>query len=294
MRRQILGGLLETKSRTESFIALYIISLLYMAYFRRSKKPLGKKPVRRPRARKASIPTAIKSYVNKTINRNEETKMATQTFNIAGFNSGITTLADFNQLIPSISTGSVQNARVGVAIKPVKLVVKGYIIYKTDTNLGARMIGTRMFCFSDKSVSNYATALAAGVNYNLLDNGGTSNNFTGTALNYMQPVNKDLFKFYADKKHTILKPYGYTNTLSPGSTDLTAMDKSMYQPFTITIPASKMPKVLKYDDTLSSGFPVNFAPWLAVGYSDLLGYTADTTNTQIIMEYVSTLYYKDA
>lgn len=264
-----------------------------MAYFRRSKKPLGKKP--RRVQRKASIPTAIKSYVRKTMNRNEETKMASTTFNTTAFNSSITSLADFNAILPSISSGSVQNARVGVAIKPVKLVIRGYICYKTDNNQGARMIGTRLFCFSDKSCNNYSTALSAGVNYNLLDLGGTSSNYTGTALNYMTPHNGDLFKFYADKKHTITKPYGLTNTLSPSaSTELTGVDKSLYQPFTIVIPASKMPSVLKYDDVLSSGYPINFAPWLAVGYSDLLGYPADTTTTQIMMEYVSTLYYKDA
>lgn len=263
-----------------------------MAFFRKNKQLRKKAPMkRRAPVRRAPLAKLVKNIVL----RNSETKMATQQFNIAGFNSSITSLADFNQLIPSISQGTVQNARVGVAIKPIKLVIRGYIIYKTDTNQGARMIGTRLFCFSDKSVSNYATALASGVNYNLLDNGGSSNSYTGTALNYTQPHNSDLFRFYADQKHTILKPFGLTNTLAPGtSSDLTALDKSMYKPFTITIPASKMPSVLKYDDVLSSGFPINFAPWLAVGYSDLLGYTADTTATQIIMQFNSTLYYKDA
>ena len=254
------------------------------------KKYLKKRP-KRPRKPKTSMAKMVKQIVQKS----QETKFATNLYGWTGFNSYITATGDYITVLPQVSQGTAQNNRIGSSIKPIKLVIRGYIAYRTDTYAGARMIGTRMFCFSDKSIASYPVLTSAGANFQLLDNGGSPLQYTGTAMNYMSPHNADAFKWYADKKHTILKPYGLTNSLSPtSSTDLTGVDKSMYRPFTITIPASKMPSILKYDESVSSTFPVNFAPLLALGYSDILSYTGDTTVTQIGMEFCATLYYKDA
>lgn len=254
------------------------------------KKVFKKRPktTRRPKTNMAKL---VKQIVQKSI----ETKQISNQYTITAFNSGINGAGDQMTVLPPISVGAGQYQRVGSTIKPIKLVIRGYIQYKTDNNAGARMIGVRQFCYSDRTVSTYNSNNLAGGNYQLLDTGSSSSNFTGTTLNFNTPHNNDQFKFYADRKHVIMKPYGLTNTLSPtASTDLTAVDKSMFKPFVITIPASKMPANLKYDDTNSLTQPVNFAPFLSIGYCDLLGYTADTTATQIVMTWVSTLYYKDA
>jgi len=264
-----------------------------MPYVRKTNRTV-RRPRRNTRRPKRSVPRSIKSIVSKAISRNLETKMASTQYALTAFNSSINTAGDFITVLPSILQGSGQGARIGASIKPVKLVIRGYITYKTDFVQGARMLGTRLFCFQDKSQKSYPTVTAAGPNYQLLDIGGSTTNFTGQAIQYMMPHNTDLYNWYADKKHIIRKPFGYTNSLSPtATTDITGMDPSLYKPFTITIPASKMPN-LKYDDTLSTGYPVNFAPMIGLGYCDLLGYTADTTLTQISMEFVATLYYKDA
>ena len=261
-----------------------------MAFFRKNKQLRKKAPKRRPTARKP-----LAKMVKQIVLRNQETKQISNQYTLTAFNSGINGAGDQMTVMPPIGLGTGQYQRIGSSIKPVKLVIRGYIQYKSDANAGARMIGVRQFCYSDRTVSTYNTNTLAGGNYQLLDTGSSSGNFTGTTLNFNTPHNADQFKFYADKKHVIMKPYGLTNTLSPtASTELTAVDKSMYKPFVITIPASKMPASLKYDDTNSLTQPVNFAPFLSVGYCDLLGYTADTTATQIVMTWVSTLYYKDA
>jgi len=252
------------------------------------KKVFKKRPKKRV-AKKQSLVKLVKQIVMK----NEETKMVSTTYNFTAFNSAINAIGDYIGVLPPVLNGNGQNARIGAEIKPIKLVIRGYIAYRTDTYSGARMLGTRLFCFSDKSVSNYAVSTSAGQNYRLLDLGGTTSNFDGTALSYMQPHNTDAFKWYADKKHNIMKPVGLTNTLT-GSADILCMDKSMYKPFTITIQGSKLPSSLKYDDSLSTNQPVNFAPYIAVGYCDLLNYIPDTATTQIGMEWVATLYYKDA
>lgn len=257
--------------------------------------PLRKKVLKRPKKRVAKKRTPLAKLVKSIVMKQEETKFTSVTYPFTNFNSGIISIGDYVGCLPSVGAGTSQNARIGARIKPTKLVIRGYIAYKTDSFSGARLLGTRLFCFSDKSVSNYSVATSAGQNFRLLDVGGTTSTFTGTAMDYILPHNTDAFKWYADKKHTLMKPYGLTNTLSPSSTgDMTSMDKTLFKPFTITIPASKMPANLIYDDSLSTVQPVNFAPFIAVGYSDLLNYTPDTATTQIGMEWVATLYYKDA
>lgn len=263
-----------------------------MVFYRKRKRAAAK----RPRAKTTRKPKATMArMVKQIVLKNQETKFATNQYTFSGFNSQINSIGDYIACLPNVSQGTGQAQRVGGAIKPTKMVIRGYYTYRTDALAGSRMLGTRLFCFSDKTVSSYPVALSAGYNYNLLDTGGSPLNYTGTALQYMLPHNNDAFKWYADQKHVIQKPYGLTNTLSPSaSADITGMDKSMYKAFTITIPASKMPSILKYDESVSSNVPVNFAPFIALGYSDLLSYPADTVVTQIAMEFVTTLYYKDA
>jgi len=259
---------------------------------------MPKKAIRRPKKPIRTIlrkKPALAKMVKQMVLKNQETKYATNQYTYTSFNSAINNVGDFITCLPSVSPGTGQNQRIGANIKPIKMVIRGYYVYRSDSYAGARMLGTRLFCFSDKTINAYPVLTSAGPNYNILDTGGSPSTYTGSALAYMQPHNNDAFKWYHDKRHVIQKSYGLTNTLSPtASTDITGMDRSMFKPFTITIPASKMPSVLKYDESVSSNVPVNFAPLLALGYSDLLSYPADTVVTQIGMEFVATLYYKDA
>lgn len=261
----------------------------------RKTKGTARRPRRNTRRPKRSVPRSINALVSKAINRNMETKFSSNQYTYTGFNSSINSSGDFIVCLPNVNQGTAQNNRIGSSIKPVKLVIRGYYVYRADSWNGARMLGTRLFCFSDKTVSSYPVLTSAGANYQLLDAGGSPLTYTGTAMNYITPHNKDAFRWYADKRKTILKPYGYTNSLSPSSSnEITGMDKSMFVPFTITIPASKMPSVLKYDESISSSVPVNFAPLLALGYSDLLNFPADTVVQQLGMNFIATLYFKDA
>ena len=265
-----------------------------MPYVRKTKRTL-RRPRRNTRRPKRSVPRSIKSLVSKAITRNQETKMSSTPYAPTTFNSGIVSIGDAITVLPTVLSGTEQNSRIGSTIKPIKLVIRGYVTYVADANAGARFIGGRLFCWSDKQVSNYGFASAGGLNLNLLDVGGNSQQFTGSTINFSMPTNKDQLRFYADKRMKILKPYGLSNTFSPSATtEITAMNTTLYHPFTITIPASKMPATLKYDGSVSSGYPLNFAPYISLGYVDLFGYPADTTVTQLKMEFVSTLYYKDA
>ena len=128
-----------------------------------------------------------------------------------------------------------------------------------------------------------------------MDVGGGGSAYTGTAIQYLLPHNNDEFTFYADKRMKFLIPFGLTNNTLPTSTNAcTSMDNSLFHPFTITLTQKHMPSVLKYDSSVSPIKPTNFAPYLALGYSDLFNASADTALTQLQMEFSATLYYKDA
>lgn len=261
---------------------------------RNAKRKTG---IRRKRsyAKKSKISAPVKSYVNRVIHRNSETKFSSNQYGLTAFNSGISTNADLITVLPQIFVGTGQNDRISNKIRPVRLEITGYIAYYTDAITGnndARMLGARLFCFQDKTTRSYANSI---YNYNLLNLGGSSNNFTGTALNYVSPHNSEQFTFYADRKMVIQKPWGYTNNTTPSSTNaITGMDRSMFRPFKIVLTQKHLPAVIQYDQVDSLGYPVNFAPYMALGYADLMNKTPDTTSTQLVMEFNSTLYYKDS
>lgn len=239
-------------------------------------------------------PSQMTRYIKNTINGCLETKHVSLSQTLVAFNSGITSQSDFMKLLPQIVQGGGDNNRIGSDIQPIKLVVRGYVIYNSASPLvgvqNAGMLGARLFAFSDKSSKCYNNL---DFNFSILDAGGTPQGFGGTALDFMTPHNNDNFTFYSDKKLKILKPAGGSNG-NNSLQQIVSMHNSLYHPFTITIKANKMPKNLKYDEVLSNSYPLNFAPFIALGYSDLFNFSPDTISQQISMEYVSTLYFKDA
>jgi len=266
-------------------------------YAKRSNVKFAKKLTRAKK--QSSISPAVKQYVKTTMRKEEETKKCSDIMGITSFNSGISSSGDFIDILPTILQGTAENNRIGSAIRPIKLVIRGYVSYVTNSFasgiVDARMLGVRLFCFSDKTQPCYTTNLSAGSNYNILDQGGSSAAFTGTITNYLTPHNSDQFKFYADKSWVMLKPFGTTNNTTPSPTNaIPAWNSTVFRPFTITIKSSQMPATLKYDQAISVGAPVNFAPFLALGYTDLQNSLPDVVTQQIEMSYVATLYYKDS
>lgn len=261
----------------------------------RRKRIIKRKVKKFYKPKRKTISPIVKSYVNRTIRRNEETKMSSNQYTLSSFNSTITTSADLLTLLPQVVVGTGQNDRIGNKIRPIRLEITGYVLYYADSLAAlsdAKMIGGRLFCFQDKATRAYANSI---YNYNLLNLGGTGNTFTGTALNWVSPVNKEQFTFFADRKMVFMKPFGTTNNSSPTTSNaITGMDKSLFHPFKIVLTQKHLPAVLQYDQGDSLAYPTNFAPYLALGYCDLMNRTPDSTTTQLAMEFNCTLYYKDA
>lgn len=253
----------------------------------------GRKSMRTKKTKNNQLVTKTQLY--RAIRRNVETKIASSTYGWTLFNSTISATADRVAILPSVGQGLTQSNRIGNAIKPLKLVLRGYVAYNTNASSAfsdARMLGGRLFVYQDKLVKNYNNAID---NFQLLNLGGTSGTFDGTVLNYLAPHNNEMFKFFADKRMKFLKPFGQTSNGAPSSTNaITGMDNSLFHPFTITLTQKHLPSVLQYDVTESTNNPVNFAPYLSLGYCDLLNNSADVLLTQLGISFVSTLYYEDA
>lgn len=261
-------------------------------FFRRPKKVVKRKPLRKS---KKSNSLVTKTQLYRAIRRSQETKIASTQYGFTALNSGISAVGDLIAVLPTINMGSGQDNRIGSSIRPTKLIIRGYVVYNTASSYGyldSKLLGCRLMVFQDKATRAYQNSVT---NFNLLDLGGAGITFTGTPLNFTTPHNNDQFKFYADRKFKIMKPFGYTNVASPDfSTTMTSMDGSLYRPFTIVIGAKHLPAQLLYDTTDSTNQPTNFAPYLACGYCDLLNSAPDVTNTQISITFTSTLFYKDA
>lgn len=256
-------------------------------------KPKSLYKKRKPKAKaKPKVSTAVKTYVKTTLHKAAETKQASTTLALTGFNSSIGT-SDFQKLLPIITQGTSQNSRIGSEIKPIKLVIRGYFVFNSYSYPNAIMLGARMFVFQQKQIRSYANPPTE---INLLDLGGDGTPYTGSALDYCTPHNNDAFYFYADKKKQVLKPYGYTDITGP-TNSMTDIEPSMFHAFTITIKpgTNGFPTILKYDNSSGSNqYPTNFAPYWAFAYSNLLNFSPDFLNTQISAQFVSTLYYEDS
>lgn len=267
-----------------------------MPFRRNAKRKTGIRRKRVYKKKSGTVSKPLRTYVNRLIRRNEETKFASVQYTLTQFNSGINSVADLITILPPVVQGLTQKDRIGNSIRPVRLVITGYVVYSA-LNFGAlsdaRMLGGRLFCFQDKSNRSYQNSSVQ--NFNLLDSGGNSNNFTGSAMNWVQPHNNDLFTFFADKKMKFLKPFGTTNNPVPSATTaITGMDNSLFHPFRIVLTQKQLPALFHYDQVDNLSYPTNFAPYLSLGYCDLLNSSPDTTTTQLSMQFNATLYYKDA
>lgn len=242
-------------------------------------------------------PVVTKSQLYRALHRQAETKIVSTSYGLTLFNSSISGSADFITCLPPIGLGTGQSSRIGDEVKPIKLVIKGYITYNMTLAGGplsdARIIGGRLFCFQDKANKCYQNSI---FNNTLLDNGGTSSTFTGVTINYTQPVNTDEFTWYCDKKMVFRKPFGVTNagTGASATTSITGFDDSLFQEFEIVLTQKELPSKLKWESGVSPVNPVNFAPYIALGYVDLSGSAPDSVVTQLAMQFVSTLYYEDS
>lgn len=257
------------------------------------KRPVSKKTVVQ-RAKKSNL----KKFVKKVVSEMAETKEAyTTTGNTPIlFNSGIDSTADIQPIIPAMGQGDDSNQRTGQSITAQKLNIRGHIrlnINDVADSTKLPNVAVRLMVLSMKNKPSYGDVTASAAPLaTLLRKGGTTGNFTGVLSDLYAPINTDVFTKHYDKVYYLSQ--SFLNGIGPSiPSQYVAQDVSKTVRF-FNINVKCKNKVLKYDEDISSdSWPVNFSPFLVLGYSYLDGSAPDTVSTNVGLIYDSMLQFED-
>lgn len=263
--------------------------MTYSKYGSKYRKPSAKKVYRKKRVYKAKPTKTFVKKVQKVINKNAEDKVAYAQANYVGFNSNMTAQSDLSPLIPGVTNGTTDNARIGDQIRATSLNIKGSITMNLNfTAIGTCRIAVRQLIVMPKMFTNWQAAYD---NYGtwtsvLLKKGGTTTGFTGVLSDLHSEVNRDAITVYKDRIFYMDTPFFQT---AAGAGDVSRTVK--FYNYTLKL----RNKLLKYDAGINSGLtPTNWCPIMLLGYVHLDGtINPDTVNTQIQDEHVCNLHYQD-
>lgn len=268
--------------------------------FRRNYRAVrSKRGKRRPQRKMSVKPSPILTRtVKKIVSSLTESKQAyTSSGNtLTMFNSGIDSVGDYIQILPSIAQSVLDNGRVGDQIRGQNLRVKGFVrlnVNEVSDSTKLPQVAVRLMCLSLKNVSNWSSvgATAAPLS-SLLKKGGTTTSFSGVLSDLHAPINRDLFTVHKDLKFYLKQDYINSIGASVPSQYLNQDISKTIKFFNFNV---KCKKLMKYDAGISSGlYPTNFAPFMVLGYSYLDGSAADVVATNLGLNYDSTFTYEDA
>lgn len=242
------------------------------------------------RAKKSNFVKAVKAVIH----QQTEDKIAYFSSGWNKFNSGITSTADMLSVLPAINTGSGSWQRIGNDIRGMSLNVKGhmrldYLNVANQTNM--TQVAVRLMVVTLKAAGQYTYDQYTNAPLNsLLEKGGSTSAFTGTIEDLYSNINSTVWTKHYDKVYYLSQ--SYINQPSGAGLSAIATDpKNAIKFFNIKVPCKKL---LHYDPQISSNlFPVNFNPTILLGYSFLDNSTADTVNTRVGMQFVTTFKYED-
>lgn len=237
-----------------------------------------KRGAKRGRGRKVS--NAVKSYVDRAIARNTETKRITYDSGLTNFNTTISSSGDLNYTLPTITQGTSSYNRIGTKIRIKKLVIRGHLIWEGTSTSGFQKVGARLMVIKSKKVPNSDASTASNeLSYLLEAGGGSYQTFNGEVGDLHSPINKKAWAVARDKKH-------YMYQQGSNADDLSRSVKF----FTIDLKQARN-KIINYE--FESGTPTNWGWYLAIGWA-LLDGTSSVTPTNMSMEYVVDCQFEDA
>jgi len=255
--------------------------------FKRTRAPRRK--FAKKRANRKPSKSLVK-IIQKQIHKDIEDKSKNVNYDLTAYNSSITLGPDASKVIPSIAQGTDNGERIGDKIRMKSINIRGHMILSAPSigNQSNCRIGVRLMVVQPKRYSNDTDVTTYFNNWMpyLLDNGVSSNAYTGAIKDLYTPINRDAITVYYDKVHYLSS----TNVVVLSSVGVANEDlRYTTKMFNIRIPCKKVLTYLDGNET-----PQNFAPMVILGYSKLDGSSADTIATNVSMAYVSACRYEDA
>lgn len=256
--------------------------------FKKGKSAYAKKFAKK-RAAKPSK-TFVKK-VQKVIHADVETKQAYHIMAPTNFNSGIDAAGDAIRILPNISQGTAENNRIGNQLKAQNLTIKGCVSWSpsvgTFGSFANARLGVRLFVIQPRNYSEIGEVLANTSTWmpTLLQKGGVAAPFTGAINDLWAPLNSDAFIKYYDRVFMINGTYQAT---AVGYSQLLGATKM----FNIALKCRN--KTIKYENSISTNNPMNYAPVFCIGYSHLDGSGPDTVSTAITVQWDTVFNYEDA
>lgn len=247
---------------------------------------------RRPRG---NFVRKVKAVIS-SLTEDKQAYTTTSNASMIMFNSGIDNTADIQALVPAIAQSTADNGRIGDQIRGKKLTVSGYVklnINDVADSTKLPNVAVRMMIVSYKNRPSYdqVTASAAPL-ATLLKKGGTTVGFTGVLSDLHAPINRDVFTVHHDKKFYLRQDYINAIGASVPSQYISQDVSNTVKFFKLNVPCKK---IMKYDEDVASGsWPVNYCPFLILGYTYLDGSSPDVVATNVGLSYDSIFTYEDA
>lgn len=151
----------------------------------------------------------------------------------------------------------------------------------------------RLMVVSLKSLASYPAALnQPGYLTSLLKKGASTVAYTGLLSDNFCPINSDVFTTHHDQTFYLTQDYDFLSTTAAYVNSPVAIStKDTIKFFNINLKCKD--RIVKYD-TVNGGIqPTNLGYFLLMGYTYLDGSNPDVVNTQVGMEYITTMRFED-
>lgn len=272
-----------------------------MAYFRKNRKFVAKRYRKKPSVKKAVRKVKSRVFTKKVLNvirSQNETKYAFTAIAPTAFNSGIAGQVDCYRVIPNISQGTADNARIGDQVRVQSLTIKGIVnMYNQNGTQGdgVRRLACRVMILTPKAYATWASAYANATTWMpyILKKGGTTTAFTGVMSDLYADVNTDAVTCHYNKV-MYFNQSGYYAVGGATSGIVPSTQDNLVRFFSKTF--SFKNKLFKYDSNIDTGLtPSNTAMVLVVGYVLLDGTDVpDTATNRMWIQADCKMKYEDS
>lgn len=245
----------------------------------------------------AKLSKPMKRAIQKLISKNIEDKRAfiSSGNSLIYYNSGINSVGDFTNVLPTIQVGSTEAHRIGCKIRAKSLVIKGYMQLEPDVVVNSvdnKRVGVRLMVLTSKRFKNYSD-MANTAGANLIERGSAATTFNGNISDLYAPVNREEWTPYYDKVHYLSQSYTAQQVGSSTPTVQWSVDMTKgIRFFTIRIPLRG--KILNYEPNVASDLPTNFGIGICLGYAHLNAASPDVVSTKVGLCWDANFTYEDA